>query len=127
MCVCALGVVPVVGCGDATGGGGGGGSAGSGGSNTASLSLFIRHWDPDTGVGGVLDGVQVCETETTNCEVTDANGQTTLDLLADQETGFTLDRVDYASYLESTVVPAGGSMLSEFMATDQYAVLVCGF
>jgi len=105
-CVCALGVVGLVGCQEVV--------------VTAPLTFSIGDWDPAAGTGEVLDGVRVCELGTGNCEVTDANGRTTLDLPADQETSYTLDREGYASYLESTVVPAGGSMATRFMATGQY-------
>ena len=94
VCVCAL-VVPLIGCGDettATGGtGGSGGSAGSGGAGgeggaeTVELTLTLV-----VGASGIdrppLEGAAFCETDTENCEMTDANGQATIEIVVPADT-----------------------------------------
>jgi len=113
VCVCAL-VVPLIGCGDettATGGtggsgdtGGDGGSAGSGG-ETVELTLTLV-----VGATGAdrppLEGAEFCETDTENCEMTDANGQATIEVAVpdDQQISYTYTKEGYLSVLYSDVV-----------------------
>ena len=120
VCVCAL-VVPLIGCGDettATGGtggsgdtGGAGGSAGSGGAGgeggaeTVELTLTLV-----VGATGAdrppLEDAEFCETDTENCEMTDANGQATIEVVvpADRRISYTYTKVGYLSVLYSDVV-----------------------
>jgi len=65
-----------------------------------------------------LEGVELCELGTTNCVVTDANGEATLELPVDQETGVTRTKEGYASYLLADVIPADGEQYVYPMATD---------
>ncbi|MBW2589021.1 MAG: hypothetical protein JRD92_19140, partial [Deltaproteobacteria bacterium] len=45
LCVCALGLVPIVGCSDAEGGGGTGGDGGTGGSVTQTIEeMLVGRW-----------------------------------------------------------------------------------
>lgn len=120
VCVCALGVVPLVGCGEdsSTGGSGGsggtagtGGSAGSGGTgggggvDTVSLTLTLV-----VGASGIdrppLEGAAFCETDTENCEMTDANGQATIEVVvpADKRISYTYTKEGYLSVLYTDVV-----------------------
>lgn len=126
LCVCALGVMPLVGCSDTTGDGGSGGSAGTGGDggaggegggNTALLTTLVTSWDPEQGTTGSLEGVALCETDTTNCVMTDANGNAVLEVPVDQELSYTLDKEGFGSYLEPMVVSADG-VAAFAMATD---------
>jgi hypothetical protein len=115
MCVLALGVMPMIGCSDTTGEGGSGGSAGA---NTAEVKISTQSWAPDT-AREALAGVEVCETETTNCVVTDADGNATLQLPVEQETSITSEKKDYASYLDPYIIPASGISIRIPMATVQ--------
>jgi hypothetical protein len=65
-----------------------------------------------------LEGVELCETDTDNCVMTDANGEATLELPTERETGFTRTKEGYASYLLADVVPATGERYVYAMATD---------
>lgn len=114
VCVCAL-VVPLIGCGDettATGGtGGSGGSAGSGGAGgeggaeTVELTLTLV-----VGASGIdrppLEGAAFCETDTENCEMTDANGQATIEIVvpADTRISYTVAKDGYLDVLYTDVV-----------------------
>lgn len=66
-----------------------------------------------------LEGVGVCEMDTTNCAVTDVQGVTTLELPLNQETVYTLDKQGYASWLEATVISADQTALAANMPTAQ--------
>ncbi|MBW2720562.1 MAG: hypothetical protein JRD94_19115 [Deltaproteobacteria bacterium] len=116
LCSCALGLAPVVGCGETTGDGGSGGSAGNGGmggdggdggANTATVIVHASGFEPPQGTTGPLEGVQVCETGTTNCVMT-----------GDQETSVTLDKEGRGSYLHSVIIPAEGAIVTQGLALD---------
>ena len=138
LCAVALGAVPLVGCGEAAGGGGAGGSAGaggtagtggtggSGGANTAAVTILASSWEPEQGATGLLEGVQLCETGTSNCVMTDAGGIGKLQLPVDQETSFTVEKEGYASYLVPKIIPAEGAVLAKAMATDARIEDMCG-
>jgi len=67
-----------------------------------------------------LEGVRVCEMDSTNnCAVTDANGEATLVLPIGQDTGYTLDKEGYASWLAPTIIGANQTALGMNMATAQ--------
>lgn len=53
---------------------------------------IMRHGPP-------LEGVEVCETDTSNCVTTDANGEARLSLPANQEISVTLTKDGYVPYL----------------------------
>jgi hypothetical protein len=58
LCVCALGLVPIVGCSDAEGGGGTGGDGGTGGSITQTIEeMLVGRWWLDWDKGGIDDTV----------------------------------------------------------------------
>jgi hypothetical protein len=126
ICVGALCVFPLTGCSETAGDGGGGGDGGTGGiggdggaagGNTASLVTVVTSWDPEMGVTGSLEGVEVCETDTTNCEMTDINGNVTLTPVIDEETSYTFDKEGFGPYLEPMVVSEDGAA-AYGMATD---------
>ena len=106
MCACALGVVPLVGCSETAGTGGTGGDGGAGGGvETVELTLTLV-----VGATGTdrppLEGAAFCETDTENCEMTDANGQATIeiDVPADGQISYTYTKDGYASALRTEVV-----------------------
>jgi hypothetical protein len=119
----------VMGCGDAEGTGGSGwdavcagvgGGGGNGGSPTASTVLFF---DESTGLGrgnygDALEGAEVCELCTTNCELTDAQGMVTLQLPIGQETGYTVVKEGYASTLVPLVISESGYVGHAALAPD---------
>jgi hypothetical protein len=118
MCGLALGVT---GCSETSGTGGSGGSAGSGGDggvSTATVGFFIEGYRP-----GVIiapeEGVEICETDTTNCVLTDANGNAGLELPVGQETSYTLVKEGFASFLDLLIVPANGITIITSVAPNQ--------
>jgi hypothetical protein len=124
LCVCALGMMPLVGCSETTGDGGNGGTAGDGGSGglggsggTALLVVFpldVDEQDNQT----PLPGVNVCQTETANCDLSDFTGRAELQLPIDQEIGYTLEKQGYGSQLRADVLSAAEESLSPWMRVD---------
>ena len=108
--MCSALIAITIGCGDDSNGGTGGsgatgGTAGTGGSGgTATLSVNTFEGTA-FGAGGSLplDGVEVCETDTTNCATTDANGAAQIELPANQETSYTFEKEGYGPYLVGRV------------------------
>jgi hypothetical protein len=49
--------------------------------------------------GPPLEGVEVCETDTDSCATTDAEGHASIELMANQETSYTLTKDGYLPYL----------------------------
>jgi len=137
VCVCALGLVPLVGCSDTNGDGGSGGTAGTGGTagnggtggaDTASVVFFIREFVPGV-PAEPLEGVEICETGATNCVTTNATGNATLELPVDQEVSYTLEKEGYASYLDSDIISATPGDVAVGMVTvqrlaDMYALVM---
>jgi len=125
LCVCALGFLPLVGCSDDNGGGGSGGSAGtggtggSGGAETTSISGVFTGWDPLQGPLGPLEGVEICETDTDNCVLTDAEGAATLQMPTDEETSVTVTKEGFAQYLIPMVLSEAPAPIPFGMATEQ--------
>ena len=126
-----MSVFPLIGCSEDDGGGGGtagsggtagtGGTAGDGGSGgmeTASVRFFIQTYEPGEPREG-LGGVEICVTGTSNCEVTTATGNATLEMPVDEEVSYTMEKEGYASYLDSAVIPATGLDIAVGMATVQ--------
>jgi hypothetical protein len=118
LCVCALGVVPLVGCGETAGDGGNGGSGGiagnggsggiagnggSGGTELPSYVLIFTELKPDG--APPLEGVQVCEADADpeNCAMSDELGVATLDVPADQEITFTIEKEGYGKWVMADV------------------------
>jgi hypothetical protein len=66
-----------------------------------------------------LEGVEICETDTNNCVLTDAEGAATLQVPADQETSFTVAKEGFAKYLLPAVMPAQTTPILFSMATEQ--------
>jgi hypothetical protein len=88
----------LVGCGDDDGGGGSGGAGGTGGTggvDTVSASTVITGFDAVLGTTEPLEGVEICETDTDNCVMTDAEGAATLQLPRNQETSVTIEKEGY--------------------------------
>jgi hypothetical protein len=118
MCVCAL-AVTVTGCGDdgsGTGGIGGGGTGGGGTGGTGGAGAT----GGAGGAGGTLvtvltvevtkyadgtrfEGVQLCQADTENCVLSDAEGIAVLELPAFQEIIYTLEKEGYGSWLVGDV------------------------
>jgi len=119
LCVAGIGLVPLVGCGETGGSGGTSGTGGSGGIDTTSISTIISGWDPLQGPLGALEGVEICETDTTNCAMTDAEGAATVQVPVDQETSFTMAKEGFAQYLLPVVVSAAPAPIPFSMATEQ--------
>jgi len=112
--VCALGLVPLVGCGDNNGGGGSGGTAGTGGTggtagtggtggsggDTTAVTVLVTGYDPaQGGFLGPLEGVKICLVETGDCVTTDALGGATQQVPLDQEISATFEKEGYIPYL----------------------------
>ena len=53
--------------------------------------------------GPPLEGVEVCETDTDNCAVTNKSGTATIDLPANQEISYTFEKEGYGPYLVGDV------------------------
>ena len=115
ICVCALGVVPLVGCGETSGDGGSGGSggtAGTGGSAGAGgtggmpevrMYLFsIDELNPD-GTTPPLEGVNVCQADTDNCFTSNELGRAALAVPFNQEIMFTFEKEGYGSRIFADV------------------------
>lgn len=138
VCVCAL-VVPLIGCGDettATGGTGGdggaagmggGGSGGDGGAAGAKVALSVSVTEAE-GVspivrGPAFEGVELCETDTTNCATTDADGLAEIMVSANQEISYTVSKDGYAPFLvgdvtDETLLPTVWPMFNDAMLAD---------
>ncbi|RLB36967.1 MAG: hypothetical protein DRH30_14045 [Deltaproteobacteria bacterium] len=97
-----------------------GGSAGTGGVDTASVTFFVQPFVPGGGIEP-LEGVEICETDTTNCVMTDANGNAVLELPVDQEVSYTLEKEGYASYLDSAIISAPTEALVGMATVQRFA------
>jgi len=106
----ALWVFPVVGCNEVTTP-----------PDTAPLTVSVSTWLPQQSVfeGPALEGVEVCETDTTHCVVTNANGGATLWLLVGKEISYTLKKEGYASMLHADVIPPDGVTARIGLSTHQ--------
>ena len=115
LCVCALGLMPLIGCSETAGTGGSGGSAGDGGTGgmggdggsggmggTVEFSLTTYEGD-GWELGPPLEGVEVCETGTTNCTTSDVNGQARLSLPANREISYTLMKEGHMPWIAGDV------------------------
>jgi len=67
-----------------------------------------------------LEGVEVCQADTTNCVTTNVNGSGLLSLPVDEEVTLTVEKEGYGSQLGSEIVPATGSYTSFAPLTDAF-------
>jgi len=86
---------------------------------TPSAPLILNVWSSDEGSRGPLEGVQLCETDTKNCAVSNENGEVTIKLPFDREVSYTLQKEGYESYLLADDIPADGVERQFGMATAQ--------
>lgn len=105
--VLALLVFPIAGCNDVT-------------DPPAPLSLTFVSWEPPPHDQVPVEGVRVCQLDTNNCEMTDANGKAVLMLPFDEETGYTRDKEGYAPWLVPFIMSANGGEIVHIMPTVQY-------
>ncbi len=119
LCVCALGVVPLVGCSETAGEGGSGGSAGDGGSGGTGgtevrVYQFLFTELKGDGSTSVLEGVEMCDVDTGNCVTSDELGRADLDVPANQEVTITMKKDGYGPRVtgdvsDETFGPEGGT------------------
>jgi len=100
LCVFALAVLPLAACAEVT----------EECPGTAPVAVTVAAWPGPAGVW--LEDVELCETGTDNCVMSNANGEATLCLPFDVETSFTRTRIEYASYIAALVIPADGPKLN---------------
>jgi len=81
----------------------------------APVEVTITGWP---GLRVPLEGVELCETGTSNCQTTNANGEAKL-WLPVGETSFTKTKDDYGSYLVPLVVPVEGLRHASRMGTEE--------
>jgi len=68
-----------------------------------------------------LEGAKLCETDTTNCELSGANGEVTIELPIG-ETSYTLEKEGYGSYVAAVVMPAEGRSHVFGMRSEEHLV-----
>jgi hypothetical protein len=102
--------------GGAGGIGGDGGAAGSGGTATLSILALERT------EGGLrpVEGLQLCETDTANCAMTDADGAAAIELPVDREISYTMEKEGFIKHLRADVL-AGDEFLPTPVTTDAQA------
>jgi len=121
VCVLALGVM---GCGETSGTGGtagdggsggmgGGGAGGDGGTETRTYQFEFTELKAD-GFPGFLEGVEACDVDTGNCVTSNELGRADLELPADQEITFTMNKDGYGPRVtgdvsDETFGPEGGT------------------
>jgi hypothetical protein len=66
-----------------------------------------------------LEGVEICETDTDNCALTNAEGAATVQVPTDQETSITMSKEGFAKYLLPLVVSEAPAPIPFSMATEQ--------
>jgi hypothetical protein len=66
-----------------------------------------------------LEGVEICETETDNCVLTDAEGAATLQVPTGEETSITMSKEGFAQYLLPVVASEAPVPIPFGMATEQ--------
>ena len=119
-------IAMTIGCSDEDGGGGAGsggtggtagtggmagagGAAGMGGSGMVQLSVTATEApsiDGEIFNGPPLEGVELCEADTTNCATTDAQGLAQIMLPANQEVTYTVTKDGYVPYVVGDVSDA---------------------
>jgi hypothetical protein len=80
-------------------------NAGCGGSGSGGEPVTVRvtEFVDRSNLEQPMVGAQVCETDTTNCTTTDAEGMATINLPADVDVSYTITKEGFASYLVSDV------------------------
>lgn len=113
-CACVL-VMPLIGCSDETtatpGDGGIGGAAGGtggvggtgGGTGGAELTVTVVEVRSFTGPRPAFEGAELCETDTTNCDTTEATGMAMIEVSPDEEISYTVSADGFLPYLLSDV------------------------
>jgi hypothetical protein len=86
---------------------------------TAPIVATVSSWDQGAEARVPLGGVQLCETNTTNCTVTYTSGLGVIQVPVGQEISYTLEKEGYASYLYADIVPQDGSQPTFVMLTDE--------
>jgi hypothetical protein len=135
---CALAAL-TVGCSDESGTGGAAGSGGAagaggtggvGGADTVTLSITATEAQSLAPIGPALEGVTLCQTDTTNCATTDAAGAASIEVPANKEISYTLEKDGYTPYLVADVTddtlldPSGPwAMYSEALTEDFFNAL----
>lgn len=84
--------------------------------DTTPVAITVLSWP---GAASELEGVELCQTGTTNCVVTNADGEATLELPFGVETSFTRTKEGWGSYLVPAVIPASGSAYVLTSATEE--------
>ena len=120
LCVCALGVAPLVGCGETEGDPGGsggsagiGGNGGTGGTEVRVYQLEFTELKAD-GFPGFLEGVEACEVDTGNCVTSNELGRADLEVAANQEVTIAMKKDGYGPLVtgdvsDETFGPEGGT------------------
>ena len=111
--------------GGGTGGGGTAGISGSGGMPEARTSLFVTIAHS----GEPVDDVEVCETDTDNCALTNADGKATITLPTNQEVSYTFEKEGFASILwldvtDDTFFTGGYPMISDAEIEEYFETLM---
>ncbi len=99
-----------------------GGTGGTGGGETDAVVFEIRGM---TEPG--LEGVQICEADTTNCTTTDENGSAGLELPANQEVLYVVSKDGYAPELFADETPFGGLRAHVLFTNQELDDAVAGF
>jgi len=86
---------------------------------TAPLLLTVTGYDVDW-EKAPLEGVEICETDTGNCKLTDANGQAALELPLDEEVSYTFEKNGYGSYILADLVRSDGEQRGMGMRSDPH-------
>jgi len=89
---------------------------------TATLRLAIVEGGFGEGAGEPLEGVNVCETDTTNCALTNEFGHARLELPIGREISYTLEKDGHASYLVPDVFTPAGSQYLRALPPDEFMV-----
>ena len=74
-----------------------------GGSDTVTLNVTTTEAQSLSPIGPALEGVRLCEADTTNCATTGSDGMASIELSADEEVSYTLEKEGYAPYLVADV------------------------
>ena len=89
----------------------------------APLILNITSLDEPLGEQVALAGALLCESDTTNCKLSRANGQVTIQLPIGEETSITLVADEHAKYLVPVLVPTAAGWDNPFeMYSDEHMV-----
>lgn len=82
--------------------------------------MTVVSWEPPPHLEAPVEGVRVCQMDTSNCVFTDESGRATLMLPVGEETGFTKDKEGWGSWLIATVISANQEPRLTIMPTAQH-------